>query len=96
MQASAHDYLETCRTALAAEQAKSLADTDGWAHVDKQQVHVDWDVLYKALADMLDRSEASSPEIQEIVAQHYAIASRFYVPSKEAYIGMALSTAAES
>lgn len=53
-------YLRTCRSALAAEQAKSLADTDGWAHVDKQQVHVDWDVLYKKLAAMLDHSDVTT------------------------------------
>lgn len=90
MQASTPEYLETCRTALAAEQAESLVGTDGWAHVDKQQVHADWDVLYKTLAGVMDQSDASSVEVQEIMAQHYAIASRFYAPSKEAYIGMAL------
>ena len=35
-------------------------------------------------------AEASSSQIQELMAQHYAIACRFYVPSKEAYIGMSL------
>ena len=88
MQNSTPEYLAQCRNALNAEQAKSLSETDNWSHVNKQQVHIDWDVLYKRLVTMLDGSQASSPPIQEIMAQHYAIASRFYVPSRKAYIGM--------
>ena len=90
MQNSTPKYLAQCRNALNAEQTKSLSETNNWSHVNKQQVHIDWDVLYKRLATMLDGSQASSPAIQEIMAQHYAIASRFYVPSREAYIGMGL------
>ena len=29
----------------------------------------------------------SSPQGQDLIAQHCAIVSRFYIPSKEAYIG---------
>ena len=90
MQNSTPEYLAQCRNALKAEQAKSLSETNNWSHVNKQQVHIDWDALYKSLAAMLDGSQASSPAVQEIMAQHYAIASRFYVPSREAYIGMGL------
>ncbi|EJE54880.1 TipAS antibiotic-recognition domain-containing protein [Acidovorax sp. CF316] len=32
----------------------------------------------------------SSPAIQSLMARHHAIASRFYAPSREAYIGTAL------
>ena len=53
-------------------------------------MHADWDVLYKKLAIILDDSNASSLLVQEIIALHYAIASRFYLPSKEAYIGLSL------
>ena len=90
MQNLTPEYLAQCRNALNAEQAKSLSETDNWSHVNKQQVHIDWDVVYKRLATLLDGSQASSSPIQEIMAQHYAIASRFYVPSREAYIGMSL------
>ena len=90
MQNSTPEYLAQCRTALNTEQTKSLTETNNWSHVNKQQVHIDWDALYKRLAPMLDGSQPSSPAIQEIMAQHYAIASRFYVPSREAYIGMGL------
>jgi len=83
-------YAETCRVALAAEQAASLAETDGWAHVDRGQVHSDWDMLYQAVKALRHQSEASSPAIQELMAQHYAIVSRFYVPSRQAYMGMSL------
>ena len=64
--------------------------TDGWAHVDREQVHSDWDLLYRSLATVCDEQEAGSAAVQELIGQHYAIASRFYVPSKEAYIGMSL------
>ena len=33
---------DRCRQALREEQARSLAETDGWTHVDKDQVHADW------------------------------------------------------
>jgi hypothetical protein len=90
MQALSSQYAATCRGALAAEQAASLAATAGWSHVDKPQVHRDWDVLYRTLATVRHGLEASSPQVQDLIGQHYAIASRFYEPSKEAYIGMSL------
>jgi hypothetical protein len=46
--------------------------------------------LYKELAPLLDGAQPSSSEIQTLIARHYSIASRFYPPSREAYIGMAL------
>lgn len=84
------EFLQECRSVLHAEQTKSLAETANWSHVDKQQIHLDWDALYKILAPMVQNSLPSSPEIQSVMARHYAIASRFYVPSKKAYIGMGL------
>lgn len=35
-------YADRCRRSLGEEQARSLAETDGWAHVDKGRVHTDW------------------------------------------------------
>ena len=90
MRGMSTEYLDTCRSALAAEQAASLAETNGWSHVDRDQVHRDWDVLYRALANMPNDAEATSPAVQELVARHHAIACRFYLPSQEAYIGMSL------
>jgi predicted choloylglycine hydrolase len=84
------DYLQECRVALSSEQARSLAETDNWSHVDKQQVHLDWDALYQELVPMIQRLPPSAPEIQSIMARHYDIVSRFYRPSKQAYIGMSL------
>lgn len=75
---------------MAAEQAKSLAETDNWSHVDKQQAHIDWDVLYKELAPLVNGSLPSSSEVQSFMERHYLVASRFYAPSQKAYIGMAL------
>lgn len=75
---------------MVAEQAKSLAKTGNWSHVDEQEVHIDWDVLYKELVPLVNDWLPSSPEVQSLVGRHYSIASRFYEPSKNAYIGMAL------
>jgi hypothetical protein len=90
MQELSIEYAQACRDALAAEQAASLAETAGWSHVDKDQVHSDWDALYRQLAVARTGALPSAPHIQDLVAQHYVIACRFYVPSREAYIGMGL------
>lgn len=87
---SAPAYLNECREALSTEQAKSLAETNNWSHVDKTQVHIDWDVLYKDLALLIEGSLPSSPEVQSLMVRHASIGSRFYPPSKKAYIGLAL------
>lgn len=84
------EFLEQCRQALAAEQSKSLAETNNWSHVDKTQVHLDWDILYKEMALLMDTSLSTSAETQLLIARHYSIISRFYPPSKNAYIGLAL------
>lgn len=84
------DFLEHCRQALAAEQARSLAETHNWSHVDKPRTHADWDVLYRDIAPLIDQSTPASPAVQQLMARHYDIVSRFYPPSQLAYIGMAL------
>lgn len=90
LQTSTPEYLEQCRQTLAAEQTRSLAETANWSHVDKQQTHADWDRVYTELASCIDDASPSSTEVQALIARHYSIASRFYVPSREAYIGMGL------
>ncbi len=84
------EYLQQCRNAQAAEQAASLVATNQWAHVDKARAHQDFQRFYEELAPLIDSTEPSSPAIQALMAQHHAIASRFYAPSREAYIGTAL------
>lgn len=84
------DYLQECRAALSAEQALSLSLTENWAHVDRAQVHNDWDALYKRLTPLLQNCPASAPEVQALMEEHYRIVSRFYTPSKMAYIGMSI------
>jgi hypothetical protein len=83
-------HQEKCRTALNQEQAKSLAETNNWEHVDRAKIHADWDALYQELAKSIEIFNPEDETIQNIVAQHYQIATRFYVPSKDAYMGMAL------
>ena len=90
MNTNTPQYLQECRAALAAEQTKSLAATDNWAHVDKQKVHQDWDALYLKLAPLVDSLAPSAEPVQALIAEHYSIATRFYAPTKQAYIGLGL------
>ncbi|MDX2565275.1 TipAS antibiotic-recognition domain-containing protein [Streptomyces sp. TX20-6-3] len=86
-----NSYEDECRRALAEEQAKSLAATDNWAHVDRGQVHQDWAVLYGEITALLDGGcPPWDQRIQELVRRHFDIACRFYVPSRQAYVGMSL------
>ncbi|MEV6972013.1 TipAS antibiotic-recognition domain-containing protein [Kitasatospora sp. NPDC093806] len=85
-----NQYEDECRRALAEEQAKSLAETGNWSHVDKDQVHRDWDVLYREIAAHLDDSRPGDQPIQELVRRHFDITCRFYLPTREAYVGTAL------
>lgn len=84
------DYLSDCRASLHEEQKLSMAITNGWSHVDKEKVHADWDSLYRQLAPLVGTCAPRSDEVQRLIAQHYGIASRFYVPSREAYIGLGM------
>jgi hypothetical protein len=84
------EFLEKCRSAMSAEQATSLAATSNWSHVDRQKAHQDWDALYKQLVQRAGLEAPDAPAVQALIAQHYEIASRFYVPSDHAYVGMAL------
>ncbi|WP_229068886.1 TipAS antibiotic-recognition domain-containing protein [Actinoplanes sp. DH11] len=81
---------QACRQALADEQAASLAATNGWAHVDKDQVHRDWHELYGEIAAEMAGMQPGDERAQQFVERHFAIASRFYTPSGPAYVGMAL------
>lgn len=83
-------YLEQCRQALSDEQGKSLSESNHWEHVDRPQVHADWDAFYKDFAGLIDTSSPEDEKIQELVERHYRIACRFYRPSRLAYVGMAL------
>ena len=84
------EYLQECRAALASEQAQSLDKTNNWSHVHKEQVHFDWNTLYRELVPFVREAPPSSPEVQALMARHYEIVSRFYAPSRLAYIGMSL------
>lgn len=82
--------LDDCRTAMHTEQNRSLQETNNWSHVDKAKTHADWDAFYKVLATRVGAQAPDSAEVQALMAQHYALACRFYTPSREAYIGMGL------
>ncbi|WP_327682294.1 TipAS antibiotic-recognition domain-containing protein [Kitasatospora sp. NBC_00458] len=85
-----NQYDDECRRSMAEEQAKSLAETGDWGHVDREQVHQDWDVLYREIAVGVDGSLPGDRQTQELVRRHFDIACRFYTPSRRAYVGMAL------
>lgn len=85
------DDAERFRRSLAAEQEASLAATGGWSHVDKDQTHRDWDELYREIAaEIAAGAEPQDDPIQDLVGRHHAIVCRFYTPSRDAYLGMAL------
>lgn len=85
------EYLSVCKRSREREQSESLAASNNWGHVDKAQVHADWDVLYKELVPLIASGAlADSTEVQALVAKHHAIISRFYEPSREGYIGLGL------
>jgi hypothetical protein len=84
------NYLKECRESLASEQEQSLAATDSWSHVDKPEAHADWDVLYKKLAVLVGNASPEDADVQVLIRQHFAIASRFYIPTKLAYVGLGL------
>ncbi|MDF3833639.1 TipAS antibiotic-recognition domain-containing protein [Cupriavidus basilensis] len=83
-------YQEKCRDILNEEQARSLSETNCWEHVDRARVHADWDAFYKDLSKFIDTSDPTDEHIQGLVHRHHEISCRFYTPSREAYIGMAL------
>ena len=83
-------YLTECKNALNAEQTHSLSTTDNWAHVNRELVHQDWDLLYKKLAEYADGTTVDNMNVQKLMEEHFEITCRFYTPSKEAYIGMAI------
>ena len=85
-----NEYLNKCKNALAAEQTHSLSTTDNWAHVNRELVHQDCDVLYTKLAEYADETAVDNVNVQTLMKEHFDIACRFYTPSKEAYIGMGI------
>ncbi|WP_428024037.1 TipAS antibiotic-recognition domain-containing protein [Arcobacter sp.] len=84
------EYLDKCKNALEVEQAYSLSTTGNWAHVNRELVHQDWDTLYKKLAEYIDECNVDNENVQLLMKEHFEIACRFYIPSKEAYIGMGI------
>ena len=83
-------YVAECKKALDVEQTHSLSTTDNWAHVNRELVHQDWDILYKKLAVYADETAVDHVDVQRLMQEHFDIACRFYTPSKEAYIGMGI------
>lgn len=47
-------------------------------------------MLYRKLAPLIDQLPPCAPAVQALIAEHYSIATRFYTPSQQAYIGLGL------
>ena len=85
-----NEYIDSCKKALKEEQEKSLLETNNWSHVNKEEVHKNWNLLYAKIAEELDTLSPSDLKAQNFIREHYKIVGAFYKPSKEAYIGMSL------
>lgn len=85
-----NEYIDSCKKALKEEQEKSLLETNNWSHVNKEEVHKNWNLLYAKIAEELDTLNPLDTKAQDFISEHYKIVSVFYKPSKEAYIGMSL------
>lgn len=90
LQQTTPEYLDQCRAAQRAEQEQSLAATNDWAHVDKPQVHADFAAFYQELGPLIDAHAPESEAIQALMEKHFSIVARFYVPSRDAYVGTVL------
>ena len=85
-----NEYIDSCKKALKKEQEKSLFETNNWSHVNKEEVHENWNLLYVKIAEELDTLSPSDIKAQDFIREHYKIVCAFYKPSKEAYLGMSL------
>ncbi len=83
-----NEYIDACKKALKVEQEKSLLETNNWSHVNKEEVHRNWNLLYEQIAVELDTLDPLDNKAQDFTREHYTIVCAFYKPSKEAYIGM--------
>lgn len=90
MKSLTNHFLNECRASLKREQEHSLVATRDWSHVDKAKAHSDWDALYKQLTPLIGNLLPEDDEVQQLIRLHFAIASRFYAPTKQAYIGLGM------
>jgi hypothetical protein len=61
----------------------------GWSREEATEVHGERGAVHRRLAELMAAGEpVDAPAVQEAVAAHHAWVSRFWVPGREAYVGL--------
>lgn len=76
---------------------ESRQNVKGWTPADWEKSGAEWNAILKALAGALNRgANASTAEVQKIVARHCAWLKQFWTPNRASYAGLGETyTAAE-
>lgn len=69
--------------------ATSKERTRNWKKSDYEKARQDCDTISQSFAAVLQRgAKPSDPEVQRLVRQHHEYVSQFWVPDRDAYIGL--------
>lgn len=61
----------------------------GWSREQAVEVHGEMSAVHRRLAELMSTGEpVDAPAVQDAVAAHHAWVSRFWVPGRQAYIGL--------
>ena len=61
----------------------------GWSRDTAERVHTEMSAVHRRLAELMTAGEpVDAAAVQDAVAAHHAWVSRFWVPGREAYIGL--------
>ncbi len=61
----------------------------GWSREEARDVHGEMGAVHRRLAELMAAGEpVDAPGVQDAVGAHHAWVSRFWVPGREAYIGL--------
>lgn len=68
---------------------ESKKKTKGWTQKNYDEAKRDYDVIHQALTQAIIKSETPSSEVvQNLLAQHFNLVSKFWTPNKESYVGL--------
>ncbi len=89
-QAEYENYLEKKLGPNRPELAESKQNTKGWTKVNWDKYQATLEELNKAFAQALQKGlKVNSPEVQQLVGNHFQLIKQFWSPTKESYIGLA-------
>jgi hypothetical protein len=83
-------YADLCRRSLGESRPEVSRRPAAGRTSTRTKSTADWDALYSEIADSLDDARPKDDRTQALIENHFKIASRFYSPTREAYIGMAM------